>query len=1689
MQEESGVVDADGFIRTTSPPYPGVVRPGEYMVIFSGLPGSATLVKGQLTQTTNVPLAFFGIIDPRGDIGQLIDPDSFVTGFTVTYDISSVDVIAIPQVGLPVVTEVGVQRAEDGLATFEANLNLEAPESDPTEAPVLQGAELKFNDDNGEPFPDNEPVLFLSADNALIDNNDLPTSTGSRLEDLQVKFYVGDQVYSAEVLPSLSQEVDDNRVEVAVKVPVTVPLGSSKIALSREQDILVEQNGTEPVYEPIEFESNELRLENDAEYVFTALAGVDSVSVVDASNPETVVNSTSSEDLALGRIPVGVDGVTDRPESLAITSDNSRVYVPLKWSGGVAMVDPMVLSQVDNLPETPDVTDPIPLPDGARPVDIALGLRDEYAYIANEDLPEVYVLDIDPFSSTYHQVVQTIELDSSRGLNRLAISSDGRRLFVTGQDGYIYAVNVDAKDKSLSESGNSNKWHEQIGRIDTDQGAMGISSTNEAGMMTFTSGHKDFLFNGFGVLEVTNDDPLSWSAEIRYTSLGLGSNLDYFDVQEGSSVTLTKDGSYAFVAGRNFRALFDGEVLSGSNVGIIQDPLGDNPQLVAATRPLPDRLTYDVVLSNDDKYLYVSNPHLNSSGDVLIFDVEEMIETLSSPGDYEIDILDRGVGSPFFDESTARTVTAADFESVPIDDINPDISIAADFEIVQEDRPRNQFVFGVPDDTTRGPVAIGGNPRGIAITGGDWLDLENVDLVEDDGSPDLTPTLEWDFDGVASENIEEVNLFVSVFDEGNGLLPWDDVVDLNDASVLPGLSISDKQNLLTRPWNGIGDFNPNRILTATWKLDTETGTGKWYVHDGETEISAPTSGQPNTNSRLTLPDELTLTAGQNYHWAVEVIDNNGNSELESRSFKTENPEHNLDNTFSSVSVVTHGFKFPTEGPGIPDNIYDLGNNIASSGGDGLVMQYNSETGGWDAIDEQRRLLPDVEISDYYGKPLVLLTDWSADNQSSIPDSGFSEGAADAFFASVVQLDQQLGGTVENIDGQLVNKHGAVFDSPLHFIGFSRGTVVTSEMIQRIGTHFPHAGGPLNADGTPQLDSEGKQIRDLQMTTIDPHDFEQPGFSFPGWIPFIGGEGFADFNDPEVQVWENVTFADNYYQTVPKLDPNLLELTGTPAGRLIENADLNVFLGTNSDENNYENSRAGFTRETDGIPLLAGRGATHGRVVSWYDGTTNLSVLKSPDELYRRLGDGYHDHLYDRDFPGVPNPWYVPDHQKATFELGDENAPWEGIGTGWFYSVLGGGKDLRPELKLEERIPVSFDNTGDRDSQGDFPVPTVFNGNFDIVTEPDSILAKTLNTTNAIPGWSFHNGIGSVPISSEPNQIALASSSNFSQSTPVPNDEFEEGTLVKVHELAEDIPSLQTHFEQLGNIEGEENYREGDRALRLESGQSITHNSFLIPTTEDVLRFNVHVPEEQLDQDGTLTVSMQGDAPGFETYTPIGNIDLEKVDNQNAFQVENTRKINYGTEGFETFPVDVPEALKGKTGKLKFEVSNGLVYLDNIFFGESTRPWKPSMNRAEAEEYTGTSYFRGKVFYHGTNTTGAQSISTTGVNPELFDPYSDYGPGFYTGSNRQIAEDYANLGGDGHVLDVMLKAKKVAAFPQGFGFREQAEEYYQENNLYGVYDEASIAYTEFLKDQGNQGVEIKDLQYFVVYDTEQVVVIK
>ncbi|MBE9095125.1 hypothetical protein [Tychonema sp. LEGE 07203] len=59
-----------------------------------------------------------------------------------------------------------------------------------------------------------------------------------------------------------------------------------------------------------------------------------------------------------------------------------------------------------------------------------------------------------------------------------------------------------------------------------------------------------------------------------------------------------------------------------------------------------------------------------------------------------LDAKGRGVGLPLFDSATARNPTVADLSTVPIDNINPAVSVAADFQILTD--ANNQYTYGVP---------------------------------------------------------------------------------------------------------------------------------------------------------------------------------------------------------------------------------------------------------------------------------------------------------------------------------------------------------------------------------------------------------------------------------------------------------------------------------------------------------------------------------------------------------------------------------------------------------------------------------------------------------------------------------------------------------------------------------------------------------------------------------------------------------------------------------------------------------------------------------------------------------------------------------------------------------------------------------------------------------------------------------
>lgn len=382
---------------------------------------------------------------------------------------------------------------------------------------------------------------------------------------------------------------------------------------------------------------------------------------------------------------------------------------------------------------------------------------------------------------------------------------------------------------------------------------------------------------------------------------------------------------------------------------------------------------------------------------------------------------------------------------------------------------------------------------------------------------------------------------------------------------------------------------------------------------------------------------------------------------------------------------------------------------------------------------------------------------------------------------------------------------------MHFLGFGQGTAINNEIVQRLGSYFPLAGGISLVN------------RDLQMTTIDPHDFDQD---------YLVGS-LKSFRDPEVRIWENVTYADNYYQDLLALDT---QGTNTRPGRRIAEADWNVHLGGSDGS-----IRIGFTENsTDGKPQM--------HAVTWYGGTTNLSGSQLPsrhgERIYRRLGD------LELDSSGNPTTptWYTPDHTNANFTHGEQRAPWEGIGTGWFYSVLGGGSQLRPyDVNVSNPVPLTEDNTYTDETignkmRGDYAVPTLFNGNFD---------ASKRFTYQSVPGWSFYN---SLTVSDNPN---------VSQRHLHERDEIDTFLTEEQRILNYGLAGQNNTLKMGGN----------------DGVKEIIHNLFLVPdqnSLHDSLKFNLHVPEDQLGAGRKITVSLRADVAGYEQFRSIGTINLELI---------------------------------------------------------------------------------------------------------------------------------------------------------------------------------------------------------------------
>src|SRR5262249_22662499 len=144
----------------------------------------------------------------------------------------------------------------------------------------------------------------------------------------------------------------------------------------------------------------------------------------------------------------------------------------------------------------------------------------------------------------------------------------------------------------------------------------------------------------------------------------------------------------------------------------------------------------------------------------------------------------RGADSVFvFDATLLRSTVenpkyASDLDHIPIDELESDgpdpdalknaIDVKANYTILPgANLAAGAFTFGVPKGATNGRIGTGGNTQGLAVVAYALKDLSPLDPTQS-----LNPTFRWQFTGPDSA-VRKIELFVSVYPQGQGLLPED----------------------------------------------------------------------------------------------------------------------------------------------------------------------------------------------------------------------------------------------------------------------------------------------------------------------------------------------------------------------------------------------------------------------------------------------------------------------------------------------------------------------------------------------------------------------------------------------------------------------------------------------------------------------------------------------------------------------------------------------------------------------------------------------------------------------------------------------------------------------------------------------------------------------------------------------------
>ncbi len=637
------VVGNDGRAYTASPPFAGISADGQFVVglgsavnqialadISAGQPGTSiqedpTTGVAYFVVTTALGVARIPLL-PKGNVtmfARRANPQGFVNTTPFNVQLNASDANKVVHIGVsvneptptdasPHVTSISFDFEQIAVGQF---------------APVLTISGINLDSIAGSPTT----VNFFHANEVTAG---LPTAA---------PFYLQ---HAVNITP-----FSETPTQLKLLIPQNVAIASSTFQITRTVNQLVQtagQNATQ-VPAPLTGLITAVNLKPQS-YVVAVNNGAGAT----GNGSVSIISTLSGTPGVIAQISVGQGAA-----NVAISPDGRYAYVTNTNEGTISIIDLITLQEV-SLDPTGNTMQRIETP-GGHPFYIALSADGSTGMATDRDSGTVWQFTTDPTSPTARFARPFTVATGVTGLTGITFNpTSGQPLSPEGQ--YVYI----ASPYHLSWAGTDDKigvgyvyvynyvTHQVVAQVRTGAKPFGITATSNpdeiavavrgqeaTGFTTITNtifGNANAFKINTTPTNLRGTEPVDTSANAFAGAVSNGVSLlnSLFDINSAESIVFSPDNAYAFVLFHNTFALGDASrdpsFGSGSNIGILQNPLGLNgtaPHWVGATREMPYGFATGITIDPTGQFLMATFTGLNEIISYNIFQLETGITLLS----------------------------------------------------------------------------------------------------------------------------------------------------------------------------------------------------------------------------------------------------------------------------------------------------------------------------------------------------------------------------------------------------------------------------------------------------------------------------------------------------------------------------------------------------------------------------------------------------------------------------------------------------------------------------------------------------------------------------------------------------------------------------------------------------------------------------------------------------------------------------------------------------------------------------------------------------------------------------------------------------------------------------------------------------------------------------------------------------